>query len=159
MCLNRFRVLILFMIIQPVFVFSQQVDNSKRVRVTVTDSWKSKSFLLVEDFWENKKEPIESQLGAGSMEIIKKYSYWKNIPAQMNIFNGSKKTGITELAERLDRLKVYKIATFRHIYQGIDWGELVILEVPYDENKDWDPAAKWDIVYFIVKAEAIKVIQ
>ena len=81
---------------------------------------------------------------------------WKNIPEQMSIWNSNKKTDTSVLYPRLSKLNLYKIATFRHVFQNEDWGNYVILRVPYIGNEKWDPTAKWDTVYFIVKAEAVE---
>jgi hypothetical protein len=133
-------------------------DTSTKYPLVHVKDWSQKSFLFSEDFWDNKRDELVKQVGQDGFEKIKTYSNYRHIPSQMSVFDGKKKIDPQELYKRLDSLKVYKYATFKHIYQGKDWGEYVVLMVPYKGNANWNSLARWDTIFLILPAEAIEEI-
>jgi len=91
------------------------------------------------------------------MRKFEKNYDWKSIPSQMTIFDGNERKDIKQLNKKLDSLKiVYKIASFTHFPKGLEPRRYIILKVPYKGNEDWDRSAKWDTVYFILRAESLE---
>jgi hypothetical protein len=134
-----------------------QSPDSNHTPVIVTE-WNKKSFLFAEEFWNGKKEEIERQMGEGGLERLKKYSHYKNIPESMVIFSGGRKKNSDEFYSKLGQLKnLQMIAVFRHVFQGNDFGNYVVIQVPYKGNENWEPGVKWDTVYFIFKEEYIEI--
>lgn len=121
-------------------------------------NWEGRSFLFTEDFWKGKKEQIETQMGEGAFESVKKFSHFKNIPPQMSISNGPTMSDPETYYKKLSNLKnLYRVASFNHIFHGQDFGNYVIIQVPYIGNENWDTAAKWHTVYFIFEEKDVEI--
>jgi hypothetical protein len=130
----------------------KKYDPSIRIRVT---DWRQVAFMLTPNYWNDMKaNEIRSQIGNEEFEKMKVYSDYLNIPCQFLIYcerrDGSAKKEINVLGEKLSKLNAYRIAIFHHTNSKNKTFELAILRVPYSQNKDWDPEAKWDTVYFII---------
>ena len=146
---TNFCLLILFIsMLASAQVTSRSVNEDPYVKVK---NWGEKLFLFPPNYWENKYEEIVAQIGADEFEKVKKFSYYQNIPSQMTIFDGRKIVDTVTLYKKFDQLKVQHIATFTHFTRaGINRGKFAILRVPYKGNANWDTAAKWDTVYFVI---------
>lgn len=139
-----------------------QTDTSKELLNTpvIVKSWNEKSFLIGEKFWSDKKEIINSQMGEGAFERVKKYSDPHNIPSAFLPFDGKQSSTNEELSGRLGKLKnLRRVAIFNHIRNGINYGNHVILVVPFDGNENWQAGVKWDIVYFILPEKDVQVLR
>ncbi len=71
------------------------------------------------------------------------------------------RTGLTvdEIDEKLNELKMYKIVTYQHKFNGHVFDKYVILKISYQGNESWDPNLKWDKdVYFIIKETDVEEI-
>jgi len=111
---------------------------------------------ITDEVWNNIKAQFISQIGERGYEEVRKNYDWKSIPSQMTIFDGNKRKDLAQLNKKLDSLKVvYKIASFVHMLNGNEPRHYVVLMIPYKGNEDWDRSAKWDTVYFILKAESL----
>jgi hypothetical protein len=117
--------------------------------------WAQASVVIVDDVWANIKQQIISQVGEDGYNEIRSHYDYKSIPPQMSVYGGGKKKDLKELSAKLSSLKVYKVASYDHIFQGKDWGKYIILKCPYEENKNWDTTAKWYVVYFILKSDYV----
>lgn len=137
---------------------AQQINptGNSNTEVKVSD-WNKKIFLFPDDYWENKTEQIEKQIGKDEFNRVKIYSITKNVPDEMEIFSKGKLADTAVLNKALNQLHVYKIATYTHFSNdGINRGDYAILRVPYTENKTWNSNSKWDTVYFIIPVEYLK---
>lgn len=126
-------------------------SQEKKYPLAKVKDWGKKSMSFADNFWDNKKDQIVMQIGEAEYEKMLRNSDWRKIPGQMSIWNGKKKTEPAVLYPKLDKLNVFQIASFNHVYQGKDFGKFVILRCPFEENKNWDSTATWDTVYFIVE--------
>ncbi|SRR5258706_4414287 len=136
--------------------YAQKEINAKYPLVHVKD-WRQKSFMVTEDFWNSTKADIVKQIGEENFEKVKTFSTNKNVPVQLLQWDGHKKVDLDEYCKRLSSLKVYRVAEFNEIWKDKDWGKYMILSVPNQELY-WDKTAKWDTVYFIIKADAVEEI-
>jgi hypothetical protein len=140
------------------FCYAQaaKVQKSDTVFVRVTN-WGTKSMNIGESVWNKANDQIVSQVGELKLRQIKSNYEWNILPGQMSIFDGKKVKSMEEYSSKMDSLQVmYRIATFNNLSGGKNWGKLAIIEVPYKGNENWDTKAKWDVVYFIVDANAVK---
>jgi hypothetical protein len=119
--------------------------------------WNEAAAFIPDEFWLNKKGELVNQIEEEEFKRVSTYCC-QNLPSQMVLFNGHKLGDTTDLHARLNKLKLYLIATFKNIHEGVDRGEYCILRVPYNENRNWDSTAKWDTVYFIIKREFVTEI-
>jgi hypothetical protein len=141
--------------------FGQEVNypvNGKRV-VKVKD-WQKKALFLRKDYWSLYRESLIPQIGKDEFEKVIRYSDVRSIPYQLTLYKGFQKIpedSLALLSKKLDRLICYKIADL--VYGGKEVGvkPAVLIRIPYEENKDWDPTAKWDNVYFIIPADQVEV--
>jgi len=132
------------------FVSPPKLVNTK----WVTD-WGRTIYLFPDKYWGNKSDEIVRQVGIDEFNKIIKFSHRDNIPCEMQIFcedkNGIPKKNSDSLAAKQSRLKVYKIATYKHNDK-----EYAILRVPYSGNESWDISARWDTVYFVIQNRFLK---
>lgn len=137
---------------------AQNPESARPIPIKVRN-WAGKSFLFTDEFWNGKKEQIDAQMGNGSFERVVKYSNFKNIPKQMSISNGASMDVPEDYYKKMSGLKnLTRVATFKHTFQGTDFGKYVVVEVPYQGNENWDSAAKWNIVYFIFEEQDVEAI-
>lgn len=153
------KLLLIVFLSFTIFNCSAQLSNTSRIKqipVRVSD-WGKKSMAFADEFWDDsKKAEIIQQIGEDEyLKVINNCDYRTQLP-QLSGFIG-RKNG-PEFYEKLGLLKVYQIAVFSHIYEGKDWGKYVILCVPYEENKNWDPSLKWQSAYFIVEKSVVENI-
>lgn len=123
--------------------------NSKPIKVDVVD-WGSLSIWIGNDFFNATRDSIVAQIGDEEFEWMKDHCTSRNWPKGMYDSSLDEEEDKKHM-EKLNRLKKYKIASFQHIYNGMIFERYVILRVPYEDNKDWDPLVKWErSVYFLL---------
>ena len=133
-----------------------KVQKSDTIFVRITN-WGAKSMNIGEAVWSAASDQIISQVGELKFRKIKSNYAWNVLPGQMSVFDGKKVKPMKEYSKKMDSLPLmYRIATFDHISSGKNWGKVAIIEVPYKGNESWDPKAKWDVVYFVLEANAVK---
>jgi hypothetical protein len=133
--------------------------NEAQIRVK---NWAKVSMFWGDEFWADKKQILEEQLGLGAVDSVKKYADLRNLPPQMLFFDGhSKKMELKEYAQKMDSLKCLSaIASFNHISKGQDFGTWYVIQVPYQCNEKWDASAtRWGKVYFIFPGEFIELLK
>ena len=124
--------------------------------LTEVKDWGQRSMIIVDEVWNNIKDQLIAQIGEEGYNDVRAHYDYKSIPEQMSVYSAGKRKNLQELSSKLSTLKVFKIASYDHIFQGKNWGKYLILKCPYEENKNWDTTAKWDIVYFIIKEDFVK---
>lgn len=88
------------------------------------------------------------------------FKHYKYPPA----FLPSGYTNAKSYDEAMRKLKLYKVATYTDPATNDKPGKrYAILRVPYGENKDWNPALKWDAnkfetIFLIVPEESISLV-
>ncbi|THU40468.1 hypothetical protein FAM09_11445 [Niastella caeni] len=138
----------------------QSQSNLKSKEPVKVVNWKNKAMLIIDEIWEQAKNEIVLQVGEEKYKEIRRNYDWKSIPSQMTIFDGNRRRTVIELSKKLDSLKcLYKIATFSAQAKGGIPINIAIVEVPYKGNEDWDPKAKWNVVYFLLNVDDIQVIK
>jgi hypothetical protein len=59
--------------------------------------------------------------------------------------------------QKMNELKMYALTTYTHIYNGRKFGEIMIVQIPYEENKNWKPEMKWEgDLYLLIPLADIK---
>lgn len=127
--------------------------------VTVTD-WGSRSLYILSDkYFSATRDSIVSQIGEAEFEEMKNkcsVSGWPEGFYKANLNEEEDKAFDVEL----NKLKMYMIAAYTHIYNGNTFDRYVILRVPFEENVNWSPPMKWDVnVYFLLKEKDVKLIR
>jgi hypothetical protein len=130
-------------------------ENHPLMKVT---DWNKRCVVFNPDCWAMEEQAILKQITSEEYDRMLKFGIMPAWPKQVWISPYISKDTIRarECYEKLNRLKMYKIATFEHFTKdGRSWGNMVILKIPYQENQDWDQEAKWDIIYFIFPESAV----
>lgn len=133
-------------------VFALQGYTQKKANQVKVKDWGKQFVAFPADYWEDEKaDSIIKQIG--KVEYDNFIANYRKLPKEMQLFGGGNMKRPTELYPKLDKLKMYHIATYRHLSDG-DM-PIAILKVPYDENKNWDPEVKWDTAYFVISVKAL----
>ncbi|MEO6613469.1 MAG: hypothetical protein ABIT05_15845 [Chitinophagaceae bacterium] len=127
--------------------------------VKVTD-WGSRSiYILSGNFFLETKDSIVAQVGEQEFDEMKGKCSSGDWP------KGLYKSDLSEEEDKafdvlLNKLKMYRIAVYTHIYNGITFERYVILRVPYEENKNWDNSVQWEgNVYFLLKEKDVEFLK
>jgi hypothetical protein len=111
--------------------------------------WGSLSMMMMGSFFKETKSDIVQQIGQKEYEEMIKHCDSGGWPEQ-----------IAGAETEREKLKMYQIAVYTHKYNGKTFEPKVILRVPYDENKDWNPGVKWEgNIYFILNAAAVSSLK
>ena len=144
------RSTLIFLLLASQFLYAQTGNYTpKPDKVDVID-WGSLSIWIGNDFFNATKDSIVAQIGEEEFEWMKNHCTSRNWPKGM--YNSSlDEEEDKKHMEKLNRLNKYKIATYQHIYNGQVFERYAILRIPYEDNRDWDPAMKWErAVYFLL---------
>ncbi len=133
-----------------------RLEKPLHPEVTVTD-WQVMSMRMGPEVWANGKTEIVSQIGEAEFEAVKNNNDHRTIPPAMSAATKENRRNNPEYFKKLDRLHLYKIASFMHRSNGQDWGRMSILKAPYKGNEGWDAEVKWDSVYFILPDSVVTV--
>lgn len=118
------------------------------VKVT---AWGGLSVYIMGTFFNETKGDIIAKIGEQEFNVMKERCSEKGWPEG---FYDS------ENSEERDGLKIYRIATYTHKFNGKSFQQYAILRVPYEENKDWKPGVKWEgNMYFLIPNEAVASAQ
>jgi hypothetical protein len=135
-----------------------QCHLSDSLPLAKVKNWSKKSYYVTKDFWTSVQEEMIKKVGEPCFEQIKKFSANSNIPNALLQWAENRqpaKISLEEYAKRLNSLKIYKLVTVDHYWKDQYWGKYAILAIPHQKTS-WDTTAKWDMVYFIIKTEAIE---
>ena len=120
--------------------------------------WGRRIIMIGDDVLERAKESIIEQIGEEEYNVVMKNYNVYSWPKQMNYDMARAlrdSVFMKQVYEKLDSLKMCKIATFKNMHEGRFRANLVILRVSYLENKEWDKNAKWENTYFVFRQEHI----
>lgn len=146
------------MLLCIIYKFNIAQTNSGEQEVKILN-WGKRGLRTASVVTNEAKDTIIKQIGLEEYNKVLKFSTYNTWPNEMVVvFKYPKKSDSLarqQCYDKLDSLKLYKIATFPNNFQGKNWGNLVLLRVPYEKNKNWDVNSKWDIVYFIIYEQYI----
>lgn len=149
----RTSMLVLLWKIAALSCYAQQAPQPVRVK-----DWGQRIMMFIPDYWQDAKaDEIIKQIGPAEFEKFKEFSDVNKIPGQMVLFNGRSMKDPVALYEKMNGLKLYRIAVYRHAPDGDI--PMAILKVPYSENAHWDPDAKWNVIYFVVANRAVEEVK
>ena len=125
--------------------------------VTVRD-WGSRALMILSDnYFSATRDSIIYQVGDQEFEEISRRCAANGWPDGL-YSPGSDDQDEKTFDEKLNRLKMYRIAAYTHIYNGKTFDRYVILRVPFEENKDWDVNVRWSgNVYFLLKESDVEI--
>jgi hypothetical protein len=123
----------------------------------VTD-WNAIGLLFVPEFFEQNRDTLIRQIGEQEFEKVIKFGNILGWPRSMQYKPGQQKDTAAQkfYFERLNKLKMYKVASWQQSYNHQKTYRYALLRVPYAANVDWDKDSKWDTIYFIIKESALK---
>ena len=121
--------------------------------VTVKD-WNGIGNLYMNNYWVSNKNAIINQIGAAEFELVKNKSDEEKWPNEFR--ERFDESGNDNTAERFKTLKLYQIAAFTNTVNGRKFDDMIILRVPFRENKNALPKSNWESdVYIILKASSV----
>lgn len=128
----------------------------KGQRVTVTD-WGSRSLYILSDtYFAATKDSIIAQIGVKEFDEMEAKCSVAGWPEGFYIADQSDEED-KAFDQTLNKLKMYKIAAYTHIFNGKTFDRYVILRVPYEENKSWNPTLQWENnIYFMLKEKDVR---
>lgn len=124
---------------------------------SVTD-WHAMGLLFVPEFFEQNKDSLIRQIGAHEFGKVMQFGNTLKWPKGIRYTPGLSKDTVAEKQyhQNLNRLKIYKIASWQQYYNNQKTHRYALLRVPYADNIHWDKDSKWDTIYFIIKESAVK---
>ena len=149
-------ILMIALILKASLIHAQNKRFPVKGHLSQVTEWGSLSLWIGKDFFAATKDSVISQIGEDEFNEMMYRCSTAGWPA------GFYKSGMSDaedktFEEKLGTLRMYKIASFRHIYNGVVYDRYSILRIPFDENENWDPAFKWNgNIYFLIKEEALK---
>jgi hypothetical protein len=131
-------------------------DTTVKGKLVKVNQWNSRGIFLFDTYFAETKDDIIKQTGEAEFEQIKSHCGASAWPPEMNDMESPDSVADA----KMNKLKMYQVASFQHKYNGNVFDREVILRVPYEENKDWDANAKWEgNIYFILKESDVEVIK
>lgn len=125
----------------------------------IVRDWGSRALIILSDsYFDATKDSIISKIGQEEFEEMQKRCSTSGWP------DGFYKSGLSDdedkaYDEKLGRLKMYRIASYTHIYNGKVFDRYAILRVPFEENKSLDPAIVWKgNIYFLLHEKDVELI-
>ena len=122
--------------------------------VTVTNWGSLALYLLTNTYFSETKDSIIAQIGPeefGKMERSCSIAGWPE-----GFYSSDDDKGQDE---KMNRLKMYKIAAYTHIFNGTVFDRYVIVRVPYSENKEWNKTVSWEgNLYFMLKEKDVRLL-
>ncbi|HEX4875073.1 MAG TPA: hypothetical protein VFV31_00280 [Chitinophagaceae bacterium] len=122
--------------------------------------WGSRALMILSDnYFSATRDSIIYQVGQEEFDELKNRCAANGWPEGLYV-SGVSDEEDKAFDAKLNRLKMYRIAAYTHIYNGKTFDRYAILRVPYEENKDWDLSVKWTgNLYFLLKEADVETIQ
>ncbi len=139
--------------------FDNQHYPVKGNLVKVKD-WGSRALMILSDnYFAATQDSIIFQVGQLEFDELKSRCSASGWPKGLYV-SGVPDEEDAAFDKKLNSLKMYQIAAYTHVYNGKTFDRYVILRVPYEENKSWDPEVKWvGNVYFILKEADVEIMK
>lgn len=135
-----------------------QTDTAVKEKVLVkVTSWGSRAiYLLGNDYFKETKDEIIAQLGDAKFEDMQKKCSSAGWPSALYDSEGEEAAVDT----KMNKLTMYKIASYQHKFNGNVFDRYAIIEVPYADNVNWDANVVWEgSVYFLIKETDVEVVK
>lgn len=138
------------------YVAQADTTGEEKALVKVT-SWGSRAiYLLGNDYFKETKDEIIKQLGQAKFEDMQKKCSSAGWPSAMNDVDGEEAAVDT----KMNKLTMYKIASYQHKFNGNVFDRYAIIEVPYTDNVNWDTNVVWEgSVYFLIKETDVEAVK
>ena len=118
--------------------------------------WGSLSIIIGNAFFDATRDSIIHQIGPDEFEEMKTRCTQAGWPKGLYLSSLDEEEDKAH-EEKMNRLKKYRIATYTHIYNNMIFDRYVILRVPFEENRDWDPGIQWSgNIYFLLKENDVR---
>ncbi|MBL0069391.1 MAG: hypothetical protein IPP39_13155 [Chitinophagaceae bacterium] len=156
------KAILIFLIFLNFSVNAQSVPGPatypvKGLLMSVKD-WGSRSIMILNAFFEETKDSIISQIGEEEFDEMKSNCSSSGWP-QGVYSSGMSDEDEVAFDRKLNELKMYRIASYTHKYNGKIFDRYVIVRVPFEENKNWNPSIQWKgNIYFLLKEKDIELI-
>lgn len=145
-----------------IFLFTNSYSQSSPVissPLVKVNEWGSRAYYLLDGYFKETKSDIIKLVGEEEFNKIKKNCGSGAWPSEFRPSDGISDADEKTFYEKLNKLKMFKIATYQHKYNGNIFDKYVILKIPYHENEFWNSNVKWDEdVYFIIKETDVEEI-
>lgn len=139
---------------------AQNINSDKNLAPVKISNWERRALLFIDvnECFSAAKDSLIQKIGEKEFEMVLNYCHARSWPSAMSPEVGKMDSGKkSKLHDKLDRLKIFRIAEFTPIAYGKPSAyRYSIIKVPYRENKDWDSTQKWETVYFIVRSDTVK---
>ncbi len=156
--MKRLISLVLILTLATGSIKAQSKDTIRWVPIKVKN-WSSMAVYITETFFAETKDDIIKQLGEDEFNWMKTHCSEYGWPVNFS------PTGLDEEAQikfekHRNELKLFKVASYHHKYNGNVFDRYAVLQVPYDQNRSWDDKLHWErSFYFIIKEEDTEEIK
>lgn len=130
----------------------------KQQPATVAD-WSRIAGVLTPRWWPHVKDQVSDQVTADDARRLAAYNPWEKNPPEMSSYHMVYIKGMDSLKfiENMNRLKCYHIATYTNSLNPKNVREMVILKVPYEDNRHWNDSVRWDVLYFVLDKKYMRL--
>lgn len=137
---------------------AQTMDTNKAVPVKVKN-WGSLAVYITETFFAETKEDIIKQIGEDEFNWMKTHCSESGWPTNFSPI-GLEEEAQAKFEKHRNELKLLRVASYQHKYNGNVFDRYVVLRVPYEQNRSWDDKLSWErSFYFIIKEEDVEEIK
>ncbi|WP_316787952.1 hypothetical protein [Pedobacter frigoris] len=147
--------------------YAQNSSEKKQIleKVRITD-WSQKTYAFPTgiEYWNSvDTTALMTAISPKEFQKIKAFTAYNILPypTEMSVLSlsGTDARDPVTLYKKLDKLKIYRIASFIHTgATGKKFNQSIVI-APYAENKDWDPAAKWDTLYIFINSKYVEPLK
>lgn len=126
-------------------------------QVMITD-WKEVGLFQNPQVFIENKDSIVAQIGEAEFEKFKEFGNNGGWPDSIayDITRRRDSLYMRHYYAQLNKLKMYKIASYVQVLNGEKHARHAILCVPYDKNKNWNKNVRWDTIYFVIIDSFVK---
>lgn len=151
-------ILLSFILISATVSMKAQTTGNKAAPAKVK-SWGSLAVYITETFFAETEEDIIKQIGEDEFNWMKTHCSESGWPVNFSPI-GLDEEAQAKFEKHRNELKLFRIASYQHKYNGNLFDRYVVLRVPYEDNKSWDDKLNWErSFYFIIKEEDIEEIK
>lgn len=149
--------LILFLLLAaPLFSFAQNSNFPVEGELVSVENWGSRGFYMMESFFKETGKEIIAKIGQEEFNLMKSRCGSSSWPSEFDSGFELSEEEEALFYENLNKLKMYRICTYQHIFNGEKFEEKAIIRIPYEGNESWNIDVSWDgNVYFIINNEDV----
>lgn len=137
----------------------KQAVHNQCPQVMITD-WREVGLFQNPQVFVDNKDSIVAQIGEPEFEKFKEFGNNAGWPDSITYDVKRRRDTLymNHYYAQLNKLKMYKIASYIHIINGEKHDRHTILRVPYDKNINWNENSKWDTIYFLIRESFVKPV-